>query len=58
MNESSDKKVDTSYKKCSRPILPFAPLNEEDAPQKAKSSSAFFYHLYIFLQLHLIYFMP
>ncbi len=36
-------------KKCSRNFLPFAPLDEEDAPQKSKSYSAFFQNIFFLI---------
>ena len=38
-------------KKHSRNFLPFAPLKEEDAPQKAKSYSVFFQNIFLILSL-------
>ena len=41
MNESSDKKVDTSYKKCSREKLPFAPLRKRTLHKRQFSAPHF-----------------
>ena len=41
MNESSDKNTGTSIKKCSRPILPFAPLRKRTLHKRQFSAPHF-----------------